>query len=162
MERLRKVFFLFLLFSIAWGVSAENGPMDMSALGLYISIAGNVTGSAGPGIGVLMSWNAAPLVGITWSLADESQSLGAFADWWILTDRVKGTPLSYFLGGGGYGGIVFDDEDIDVGLGLRVPGGIQFFPAKQWELFFELVPMLAILPELNLRLAADLGFRYHF
>ncbi len=140
----------------------DEGPLQTSAMGLYVSIAGNATGTMGPGLGILLSWKEKPLVGLTWSISDKKQTVAAFGDWRVGEGDIEKTPLRYYLGGGGYGGITFEEKDVDVTIGVRVPIGMYFLPARQWELFLQLVPMLEVLPELGLRLGADLGFKYRF
>lgn len=141
---------------------SDEGPLQTSALGLYVSLAGNATGTMGPGVGILLSWKERPLLGLTWSLLDKKQTLAAFADWRVLDGSIEQTPLEYYLGGGGYGGVTFNDVDVDITLGARAPVGLYFLAARHWELFFQLVPLLEVLPELGLRLGADLGFKYRF
>ena len=143
-------------------VHSEEGPLQTSALGLYVSLAGNATGTMGPGVGILLSWKERPLLGLTWSLSDKKQTVGAFGDLRVADGSIEQTPLRYYLGGGGYGGMTFNEEDVDITIGARVPVGLYFLPGRHWELFFQLVPMLEVLPELGLRLGADLGFKYRF
>jgi hypothetical protein len=164
---MRRSFKIILCLSLLVGFYGENvrcdeGPLQTSALGVYVSLAGNATGTMGPGVGILLSWKERPLLGLTWSLLDRKQTLGAFGDWRVADGSIEQTPLRYYLGGGGYGGITFNEGDVDVALGARVPAGLSFLPARHWELFFQLVPMLEVLPELGLRLGADLGFKYRF
>ncbi len=140
----------------------DQGPLHTSAMGLYVSLTGNATGTMGPGVGILLSWKERPLLGLTWSLSDNKQTVAAFGDWRVTEGSIEKTPLQYYLGGGGYGGVTFKDGDVDATVGARVPIGISFLPARHWELFFQLVPMLEVLPALGLRLGADLGFKYRF
>lgn len=145
------------------GAFAAEGPGGLTAVGIFGSFVGNSTGDTGPGLGLLLSWNAAPLIGVSWSLSDEIQRFGVFADWWVLDEPIKKTPLKYWLGVGAFGGVsVNKDDDLDADIGARLPIGIRFFPVKKLDLFLELVPLLRFLPELDLGFAADLGLRVHF
>jgi hypothetical protein len=144
------------------GVFAAEGPAKLTAVGLFGSFVGNSTGNTGPGLGLLFSWNAAPLVGVNWSLSDEIQRFGIFADWWVLDEPISQTPFKYWVGVGAFGGIASKDDDLDVDLGARLPLGIRFFPVKKIDIFLDLVPMLRFLPELDLAFAADIGLRVHF
>ncbi|MFQ3620630.1 MAG: hypothetical protein SNJ78_06770 [Spirochaetales bacterium] len=152
---------LFLTLSILKGFGEER-PLGMSGVGLYVSFGGSATGKFGPGVGLLLSWKEAPLIGVTWSLLDKRQSIGAFADFWIHRGRIEQTPLQYYLGGGGYGGFSFEDSDVEANLGIRVPVGVRFLPNKNWEVFLQFVPKMEILPELGLSIGAELGGKYNF
>lgn len=164
MRRVEKFLLCLILMGglVSLRAQCDTGPFQTSAMGLYVSLAGNATGTMGPGVGILLSWKERPLVGLTWSLSDKKQTVAAFGDWRVGEGRIEKTPFQYYLGGGGFGGVTFNDGDVDLTVGARVPVGMYFLPAKQWELFFQIVPMLEVLPEIGLRLGADLGFKYRF
>ncbi len=150
-------------------VFADKGPAGMSAVGLFGSFVGNGTGDTGAGLGLLFSWNAKPLVGLSWSLSDEAQRVGVFADWWVWDAPIQNTPLKYWVAVGLFGGLASveadnsdNDKDIDFDLGARLPVGIRFFPISKLDLFLELVPMVRFLPEISFAFSADIGLRVHF
>jgi hypothetical protein len=58
----------------------------------------------------------------------------------------------------------YGDESGSVGLGLRIPVGLEYRPVKIQELSFhlQLVPVIAVVPETQLEFIAGLGVKYHF
>mgnify|MGYP000951260165 CR=1 FL=1 len=132
---------LLAMFSIG-GAFADKGPAGMSAVGLFGSFVGSGTGDTGAGLGLLFSWNAQPLVGLSWSLSDEAQRVGVFTDWWVWDAPIQNTPLKYWVGVGLFGGIASvegddtdDEKEIDFDLGARLPVGVRFFPISKLDLF---------------------------
>ena len=73
-------------------------------------------------------------------------------------------PFGWYLGAGAKVRFFTNDakEDTDVGLGLRIPVGITFYPIPELELFLELVPGVALFPETTGDIDGGLGIRYHF
>ena len=74
-------------------------------------------------------------------------------------------PFSWYLGGGAKVRIFTRDKDTDdsaVGLGLRVPVGVTFYPAEKIELFLKLAPGIALFPDTEGDLDGGIGIRYHF
>ncbi|TFH27347.1 MAG: hypothetical protein E4H10_04165 [Bacteroidia bacterium] len=66
--------------------------------------------------------------------------------------------LPVYFGVGAYVGL-----SSDFGLGARVPVGIAYhFEGTPVEVFAELVPGLALLPEIRLNFGGGLGARYYF
>ncbi len=55
-----------------------------------------------------------------------------------------------------------DDPDSST-VGIRFSGGISYLlPAQPLDLFLELVPVLGIVPDTDLKMEAAAGFRYYF
>ena len=51
----------------------------------------------------------------------------------------------------------------DTRVGIRIPIGVTYiFENKPLDLFIEVVPILDVVPETDLRLNAALGIRYYF
>ncbi len=73
-------------------------------------------------------------------------------------------PFGWYVGGGAKLRLFTEDakEDSDIGLGLRLPVGVTFYPLPELELFLELVPGIALFPETTGDLDGGLGIRYHF
>ena len=77
-------------------------------------------------------------------------------------------PVGWYLGLGGKVRLFTRDEDKNnsadsaVGLGVRVPVGLTFYPTPDLELFLELVPGIALFPDTELDADAGIGIRYHF
>ena len=74
-------------------------------------------------------------------------------------------PFGWYLGAGAKLRIFTEDKDTDdsaVGVGVRIPVGITFYPTPKLELFLELVPGIALFPETRGDLDGGLGIRFHF
>lgn len=74
-------------------------------------------------------------------------------------------PFGWYLGVGGKMRVFTEDEDrkdSDIGLGVRVPVGLTFYPLPELELFAEIVPGIALFPDTDLDLDGGIGIRYHF
>ncbi len=96
-----------------------------------------------------------------WSFRKED-SLTLYAD--ILSHNfrmipVKSGRLPFYYGIGAR--MKFDDKDPR--LGVRIPFGLNYhFADVSLDLFFEIVPILELLPETEFELNAAIGIRYFF
>ncbi len=79
--------------------------------------------------------------------------------------------MALYLGGGGAfhhyhrdrNGRIWDDEEEENRIEARMPFGLNYvFKPIPIEVFFELVPALEIIPDVDFRLRAGLGARYYF
>jgi hypothetical protein len=76
----------------------------------------------------------------------------------IVIDSVA-IPVYYGIGGR----LVLRDEDHDDLLGVRIPFGIEYLPADvPIDVFFELVPILNLTPDTDIRFNGAVGIRYLF
>jgi hypothetical protein len=117
--------------------------------------------------GLSLKFGDFPVLGISWSL---DKHLYIHADAWILNRPLKGK-LNWYFGLGGKV-LIFDDEsdikkevkdeDSDVGLGARVPFGLQYYFIPELELFGEVVPGLLLFPATDFDIDFGIGLRYHF
>jgi hypothetical protein len=56
-----------------------------------------------------------------------------------------------------------DDNDGDfLGIGVRVPLGLEFFIIPEVEIFGELVPGISLFPDTDFDLDGGIGARYYF
>jgi hypothetical protein len=98
-------------------------------------------GSGLPGSNVMLSLRVAQipfLMGLGFSIGESATSFGLTGDWWV----AKGNLFSffnYYMGPGFYVGYANN-----LFLGGRLPIGINVYPVKNLELFFEIAPTLAI------------------
>jgi hypothetical protein len=80
---------------------------------------------------------------------------------WHKTDALyfqDDTPLDFYFGAGAR--LSFDDE---IELGARVPVGLaHFFNDRGAEAFFEIAPVMNLIPETNLEGDVMLGLRIYF
>lgn len=142
-------FFIVSTTAYSWGIGASFG---VQALG------GN------PGQNVLLSVKPDQepfLLGVGVRLHEEDINLGLTADWWAVNEHLAGF-INIYAGPGLYAAI-----GNEIGLGGRVPIGLNAFPVDWFELFFEVAPTLAIIspggiefPDFGLQSA--IGFRFWF
>ena len=94
-------------------------------------------------------------IGAGWKLGDNGY-LAVDADYWI-GDNKLANKLDWFwgLGVGARFGTPFD-------LSVRVPIGLQFMPAKEWEIFGQLAPALQVIDEIDFEFGGAIGVRYCF
>ncbi|MFC1504192.1 BAPKO_0422 family outer member beta-barrel protein [Spirochaetota bacterium] len=114
-------------------------------------------------VGITIKLNNFPVISATWAFGDTT-SIGATCDYWVVNQALSGTLLHWYLGIGAFGHFVVNagkGED-SIGLGLRLPIGLQIFPVKQLEVYIELVPSLPLLPGIGFDINSAVGIRYHF
>ncbi len=74
-----------------------------------------------------------------------------------LVEVKKGSFGIYYGIGGAV--VIFDS----VHVGARVPLGLEYvFPGNQFEIFLEIVPGIALIPETDFYLSGGVGVRYYF
>ncbi len=134
--------------------AATMAQEDGFGLGLIV---GEPTGIA------LKQWTGtrtALAAGIAWSFLDED-AFHIHGDYLIHTrsfagERYRRSPFYYGLGARLKGG-----ED-DTWLGVRVPLGLAFYiNDAPLDFFFEIAPLMDLIPETEFRLNAALGARYY-
>lgn len=129
-----KVLVLALLLLIAVAVPATFATGVGAAFGLPF-------GGGLPGSNVMLSLklNELPFImGLGFNLGDAASSFGFTADWWMLKDNLFSF-FNIYIGPGFYLGY-----STDLLLGGRLPIGLDIFPVKNFELFLELAPTLAV------------------
>lgn len=114
---------------------------------------GGVAGWGQP-TGLSLKFNNFPVISLGWSLSEEW--VEGTVDYWIINKTLDRSIL-FYAGGG-----VKVSLGSTFGLSLRVPVGLQWYFLPGLELFGELVPGMAVLPETDFELSAGLGLRYHF
>ena len=105
--------------------------------------------------GLSLKFDNFPVLGIAWSLNDY---LHIHMDYWVSSRRFQRALYWYW----GFGGkVIFQKyKDKDFGLGLRVPLGLRFFPARKIELFIELAPGMKVYPKTEVDIDAGIGIRF--
>ncbi|TFG81579.1 MAG: hypothetical protein E4H20_09525 [Spirochaetales bacterium] len=94
-----------------------------------------------PGSDVMLSLkvNQLPfLMGIGFNLGEQQSTFGFTGDWWIVNQNLFSF-INYYLGPGFYIGY-----GTDLTLGGRLPIGLNVYPVKNFELFLEVAPTLAV------------------
>ena len=118
--------------------------------------------------GLSFSLNNQFVLGAAWSFREYVHLHG---DYIFLRNGIEkieeeiAKPFGWYLGGGAKVRIFTRDKDTDdsaVGLGLRIPVGVTFYPAEKIELFLELAPGIALFPDTEGDLDGGIGIRYHF
>ena len=105
--------------------------------------------------GLSLKFDNFPVLGIAWSLDDY---LHVHIDYWFSSRRFQRALYWYW----GFGGkVIFQKyKDKDFGLGLRMPLGIRYFPARRVEIFFELAPGMKVYPKTEVDIDAGIGIRF--
>jgi hypothetical protein len=138
----------------------SKGMIFLTACALFIvSQKSNAEVAAGIIIGeptgVSVRIDHFPVLGFAWSL--HNNWMYVHGDY-IFIDEVLSDPLRWYLGGGLFLGI----NDESVGFGVRVPVGLQIRFHRNFEVFGELAPGLALIEETGLYLGGGIGIRYVF
>ena len=114
---------------------------------------GGVAGYGQP-TGVTFKMDNFPVVSLGWSLS--GNVIEGTVDYWFLNSKIDRNIL-WYVGAGVQASI-----GNDIGLGFRVPVGIQWYFMPAFELFGELAPGFTILPDSGFNLSGGIGLRYHF
>jgi hypothetical protein len=94
-------------------------------------------------------------IGAGWRFGDGGY-LVADIDYWLLKNDLA-KDLDWYLGPGV--GVLIGDP---FRLNIRGVLGLQWMPAKQWEIFGQVAPYLQLINELQLRVGGAVGVRYIF
>ena len=130
---------------------------------------GNLYASTGVGIilgeptGLSLRFNNFPIFGIAWSF---NNYFHVHCDYWFKNSTLAG-PFLWYIGAGGKvlfysGNDKKGDSKNGIGLGIRVPFGLQIYPIKRLEIFAELVPGMILIPSTDVDLDAGIGIRFYF
>jgi hypothetical protein len=134
---------------------AEAGPGGLTGLGVYGSF-GSTAGALSGGLGLSLKWGSFPVVGLQYNVA--GGKFNASIDYYVIDAEGFAKNLSYFLGAGAYAGVGANKFDV----GLRILGGIQFWPIKKVELYLSPVVPIALYPTVSPGIGVELGGRLHF
>lgn len=102
-------------------------------------------------------------IGAAWNLFN-NDNLQINVDYWIINEEL-GKGVRYYIGLGGrfFAGTTGGNNPATViGLGLRVPLGLQYTIIPQLEVFGEYVPGFDLLPGTRYDHDYGVGIRYHF
>lgn len=141
---------LFLLLIITAGLTTIYDRTHALGLGVII----------GEPTGVSIKINRFPIIGVSWSVFNNRMSFTL--DGWMINRDIKGD-LDWYLGLGG--SMYFKSTGIgenEIGVGVRVPVGLQFWVQQEWEIFMEVAPRLLVIPEPTFDPQGGIGVRYHF
>ena len=126
----------------------------MAPLSVFADIGiGGIAGYDQP-TGVTFKIDNFPIVSLGWSIT--GNWISGTVDYWILNEKLERNIL-WFAGVG-----VKTSMGKSIGLTFRVPVGIQWYFMPSFELFGELAPGFAILPESKFDFSGGIGLRYHF
>jgi hypothetical protein len=155
---MRKLILFFTLIAvltpIAHGETAQEGQFGLGV------IAGEPTG---PCFKLWTSQHTAIDGAAAWSFA-KNAGIHLHADYLVhvsdLAEVESGRLLLYY----GIGGrIRFADGDRDDNIGIRIPVGLAYLVEDvSLDVFFEIVPILDLVPDTDLDFNAALGVRYFF
>ena len=100
----------------------------------------DIAGTVGPGAMLSFHLDTYPAVfGLGFSVGDGDLRVGATADWWLYHTELVSI-LALYLGPGIWVDLELGDS-ASVGLGLRVPIGLQAWIIDPLELFLEIAPI---------------------
>lgn len=121
-------------------------------------------GTVGPGVLLSFSPDAYPIVaGVGFSFGDGSFTMGVTADWWLYHTNLVSV-LSLYIGPGAYLDLAINNGNASLGIGARVPVGLQAWILDPLELFLEIAPTFGLkggrFPAFGVQGA--LGFRFWF
>ncbi|MEN8154196.1 MAG: hypothetical protein ABFR75_09235 [Acidobacteriota bacterium] len=96
-----------------------------------------------------------PVLGIAWSL---DNYFHLHCDYWIKSRRLKRSVYWFW----GFGGkmTLYKYNDKNFTLGMRVPIGLRYFPARRIEIFCEIVPGMRIYPSTAIDFDLGIGMRF--
>lgn len=155
------IFLFFILFS---GMTVFGQARNGMAIGVAYQLDAAFINNNGFGNGALFSFKVPqePIIfGIGFRISSTSFNISATADWWMKKQKINEL-FNLYLASGFYLGA----GNGQIGLGLRVPVGLQISVLDPLDLFFEAAPRFGIgvnplsFPEVGLMLAA--GFRFWF
>ncbi len=132
-----------LAFGMAPQAKAENTG-DGTAIGVQFGYPGNV--------GLSLRFERVA-IGAAWRLGG-SGYLHVTADYWLVKEGVA-TNLDFYVGPGLNLGIA--DPFI---LGIRLPVGLQWMPARSVEIFGVVAPRLYVIPKTDFDMNAAIGIRF--
>lgn len=101
------------------------------------------------------------VIGIGWSFAAADDRIDATIDWWLINENLTDI-LDWYLGAGAKVRLNLNKNTDTVNIGLRIPVGIQWWPAKELEVFGEIAPGLLLFPATDFDISAGIGIRYYF
>ncbi|MFA6472384.1 MAG: hypothetical protein WCU00_10125 [Candidatus Latescibacterota bacterium] len=174
---MKKLFVMFVLFTMVFGMHEASAQNGLSASAAPISMGqggGGASAQSGLGIGVILGEptgiSAKKWVGSTrafdaaaaWSFSHNT-SFQIHADYLfhnfsILKPEGFSGRLPVYFGLG-----VRVKLDTDALVGIRIPFGITYlFADSPIDLFFEVVPVLDVLPDTEIDLNAAVGVRLYF
>lgn len=139
---------------VALLAGGANAQAERYGIGMMV---GEPTGVSGK---LWMNGNTAFDAGVAWSFSGEN-ALNMQLDYvfhnFSIFDLDNGTLGLYF----GFGGRVKFDKDNT--MGLRIPVGLDYiFESIPLDAFFEVVPLMDVIPDTEFNPQAALGVRYFF
>jgi len=148
---MKKLIFLAFIALFSVGVMAQNSGLGLGVIfGEPTGLSAKIWTSERTALDAAVAWS---FVGTGW-LHIHSDFLMHNFD---LISVSEGS-LPVYFGVGAYLGLASD-----LGLGARIPVGIAYhFEGAPVEVFAELVPGLALLPEIRFYMGGGIGVRYYF
>ncbi len=101
------------------------------------------------------------VIGIGWSFAAADDRIDATVDWWLVNENLTEI-LDWYLGAGAKVRLNLNQNTDTINVGLRIPIGVQWWPAKELEVFAEIAPGLLLFPATDFDISAGIGLRYYF
>lgn len=158
MTMVRQVRFFLLLMAVGGAIAAPcGGPLHAQDRGFGLGImVGSPTGLSGK---LWVSQQNAVDVGLAWSFSHEGY-MHIHGDYlWHFPHAIRSSER--FVLYAGIGGRVGLSDDARIGV--RIPGGIGWWPRNvPLDVFLEIAPVLDLAPETDFDMTGALGARYFF
>lgn len=144
-----------------------------TAIMLYSGAVMSAQQPEGPGFGIIVGeptgisikYKNFPVLGFAWSIDNHFHM---HCDYWAHLAPIDKS-LSWYAGAGGKFRVFNNDsrdrgkkDNSRVGIGIRVPFGLQYLINSNIELFAEVVPGISLIPSTDFDLDAGIGARYYF
>jgi len=138
-----RIFIIVLL--IVWVLSIANPIRADIGVGFIL----------GEPTGFSLRIDGFPVLGIAWSLDDYFH---LHCDYWINSRYIKRGVYWYW----GFGGKVTSDKykGNSFSMGMRVPIGLRYFPARRIEIFLEIAPGMRVYPNTASDFDIGIGMRF--
>jgi len=108
-----------------------------------------------PGFSLLFSPSKASHIAANWYISGDTNIIGLTWDVCPLSYKIAGSPmtltsnpkawsLNFTLGLGLFSNLIINDEKIIIAGGLRIPVGVNFFLAQNFEIFTHIAPSFGV------------------
>lgn len=133
MKRLVLITVFFM--TIAFSASALNGIGSSFIYSLDV----HTSGGAGGSFQLSLDKIPGSVLGISCFNNGGNVALGLYDDWWLYKPSI-GKGFHFFLGLGAFTYFTFNPNYFNFAWGARIPFGLRFFPADQFEIFWQTAP----------------------
>jgi len=111
--------------------------------------------------GISLKFDNFPVIGLGWSFGN-NKGIHLTCDYWIKNTTLA-DPFKWYIGVGGKLKIGESSEKhgSSLGLGIRVPIGLQVFAADNIEIFGEIAPGMTLIEKTGIDIGGGIGVRFY-